>query len=286
MLTDAGTRYVTQTGKGTPREAQPSRLAVVVIGVFGLLFVALPLLALTVVGVSPAFTGEVAPSTWTLDNFRLLFDNKTASDAITNSLVVAVGGVVVALVAGYLIADVLYRARGVGFVRSTIDVIVNLPLGVPAVVFGAGFLYTYTQGPVMLYGTRWVIILVYLTLMLPFTTRLQLAARMSLGDSFEEAAAVCGAGIIRTHATIVLPLTRTALSGAAAIMFVLLTHEFAASLLVRSIDSQVMGTVLFNLLDVSSNAAAAMALLMCILTTIGVALAIWAGGGTKTLDRL
>jgi len=285
MLTDSNTRYVTQ-GKGTPREAQPSRLAVLVIGVFGILFVALPLLALIVVGVSPAFTGEIAPSTWTLDNFRVLFDNKTASNAIENSLIVAVGGVVVALVVGYLIADVLYRARGVGFVRSTIDVIVNLPLGVPAVVFGAGFLYTYTKGPVMLYGTRWVIILVYLTLMLPFTTRLQLAARTSLGNSFEEAAAVCGAGVVRTHTSIVLPLTRTSLSGAAAIMFVLLTHEFAASLLVRSIDSQVMGTVLYNLLDVSSNAAAAMALVMCIVTTIGVTVAMWAGGGTKTLDRL
>ena len=36
------------------------------------------------------------------------------------------------------------------------------------------------------------------------------------------------------------------MGGAAALMFVLLTHEFAASVLVRSSTTQVMGTVLFD----------------------------------------
>ena len=58
-----------------------------------------------------------------------------------------------------------------------------MPLGIPAVVFGVGFLLTYTQEPFFLYGTRWVIILVYVTLMLPFTTRMQLAGMVALGDS-------------------------------------------------------------------------------------------------------
>ena len=64
----------------------------------------------------------------------------------------------------------------------------------PAVVFGAGFLFTYTQPPLVLYGKTIVIVLVYVTLMLPFTTRMQLAARYSLGDSFEAAARASGAG--------------------------------------------------------------------------------------------
>ena len=45
----------------------------------------------------------------------------------------------------------------------------------PPSLFGAGFLLTYTEGPFVLYGTRWVIVLVYVTLMLPFATRMQLA---------------------------------------------------------------------------------------------------------------
>src|SRR5690606_37532627 len=105
-----------------------------------------------------------------------------------------------------------------------VDLIVSLPLGVPAVVFGAGFLFTYTKPPLVLYGTDWVLIVVYVTLMLPYTVRLQLAARMSLGDSYEAAARVSGAGVIRTHTSILLPMLRVPIAGAAALMFVLLTH--------------------------------------------------------------
>ncbi len=60
------------------------------------------------------------------------------------------------------------------------DLITALPLGIPAVIFGVGFLLTYTQPPFILYGTRTVIILVYVVLMLPFATRLQMTALLAL----------------------------------------------------------------------------------------------------------
>jgi iron(III) transport system permease protein len=139
----------------------------------------------------------------------------------------------------------------------------------------------------VLYGTNWVIVLVYVTLMLPYATRLQLAARIALGNSYEEASRVAGAGPIRTILEIIVPLTRSALSGAAALMFVLLSHEFAASLFVRSSRSQVMGTILFDIWNAGTyGLVAAMALVMCAVTTVGVLAAVWLGGGLKTLDQI
>jgi len=181
----------------------------------------------------------------------------------------------------------IYRRQTNRFVRGVLDLVVNVPIGVPAVVFGAGFLYTYTQGPFVLYGTKAVIVLVYVTLMLPFTTKLQLAARISLGDAYEEASRTSGAGRLRTDWSIVVPLTRGAISGAAALMFVLLSHEFTASLFVRSSRTQVMGTVLYDIWTTGTyGLVAAMALVMCLITTLGVVVAVWLGGGLKTLDRL
>ena len=79
---------------------------------------------------------------------------------------------------------------------------------------------------------------------------------------------------------------RSALGGAAALMFVLLTHEFAASLLVRSSTTQVMGTVLY---DYWGNGTyplvAAIALIMTGVTTIGVVIAVMVGG-SAALSRL
>ena len=91
-----------------------------------------------------------------------------------------------------------------------------------------------------------MIVLVYVTLMLPFATRMQLAALTSLGDGYVEAARVSGSNVIGANLKVVIPLLRSAFGGAAALMFVLLTHEFAASVLVRSSTTQVMGTVLYD----------------------------------------
>ena len=78
------------------------------------------------------------------------------------------------------------------------DLITALPLGIPAVIFGVGFLLTYTQPPLILYGTRTVIVLVYIVLMLPFATRMQMTAMLSLGNTYTEASATSGASPLVT----------------------------------------------------------------------------------------
>jgi iron(III) transport system permease protein len=167
-----------------------------------------------------------------------------------------------------------------------IDFIVAMPLGIPAVIFGVGFLLTYTRQPFVLYGTRWVIILVYVTLMLPFTTRMQLSGMLALGDSYVEASRVSGAGALRTNLKIVLPLMRSTIGGASALMFVLLMNEFAASLLVRAPTTQVMGTVLFDYYTNGSYPlVACIALIMTLVTAVGVGIAV-AIGGSDVFSKL
>jgi len=272
-------RFVSDVGKGSRIVGRSSKGAAVAIGCYSFLSTMLPLLALVAVSLSPYWSGKIKPSVWTFDNFRAVFQTPQTSAGIRTSLIVAITAVAISLPIGYLIAEVLHHRRGSKLARGLLEVIVSLPLGVPAVVFGAGFLFTYTQGPFVLYGTYWVLIIVYVTLMLPFATRMQLAARMSLGESYEAASRISGAGVIRTHLNVVLPMTRGAVSGSAALMFVLLSHEFAASLLVRSAQTQVMGTVFYDYwVNASFPMVAAMGLLMALITALGVGLALAFGG--------
>ena len=89
-----------------------------------------------------------------------------------------------------------------------------------------------------------------------------------------------------TSRRITLPLMRPAVLSAVALMFILLTHEFAASLLVRAPTTQVMGTRLY---DLWTNGlypqVAAMALLMTVVTGLGVFVAMLIGG-RNVLDNL
>jgi iron(III) transport system permease protein len=131
----------------------------------------------------------------------------------------------------------------------------------------------------VLYGTSWVLVVVYVTLMLPFTTSMQLSGMMQLGSAYIEASRVCGAGALLTDARVTLPLMRSTMGGAAALMFVLLTHEFTASVLVRSPSNQVMGTVLFDYWQNGSYPlVAAIAIVMTGVTAIGVFAAMLLGG--------
>ena len=62
-------------------------------------------------------------------------------------------------------------------------------------------------------------------------------------------------------------------------MFILLTHEFTASMLVRSPTSQVMGTVLFDYwTNGSYPLVAAIALVMTLVTGVGMLAAVLIGG--------
>jgi iron(III) transport system permease protein len=147
------------------------------------------------------------------------------------------------------------------------------------VIFGVGFLLTYTQPPLILYGTKAVIILVYIVLMVPFSTRMQMTAMLSLGETYAEASATSGASPFVTNIRVILPLMRPTVLSSVALMFILLTHEFAASLLVRAATTQVMGTLLFDLWENGSYPlVAAMALLMTAVTSIGVVVAMLVGG--------
>jgi iron(III) transport system permease protein len=113
-----------------------------------------------------------------------------------------------------------------------------------------------------------------------------MTALLALGETYAEASATSGAGPVATNRHVILPLMRPAVLSAVALMFILLTHEFAASLLVRSATTQVMGTRLFDLwANGSYPLVAAMAIVMTAVTGLGVVIAMIVGG-RNVLDNL
>lgn len=280
LLLGDQTRFVTHRGLAFRSPGKPSYLAVAAVALYTVLATVLPLVGLGIVALSPYWSGDIDVSAFSLDNFREVLDQTSVQSGIRTSVVASAVAVVITIPIGFVISSILVARSRNRLVRTLIDMIVSLPLGIPAVVFGVAFLLTYTQGPFVLYGTRWVLILVYVTLMLPFATRVQLAGMLSLGTAYSEASRVSGSGVLRTNARVIVPLMRSSIAGAAALMFVLLSHEFAASLAVKSSTTRVMGAVLF---DYYSNGysypeVACIALIMTLVTTIGVFVAILIGG--------
>jgi iron(III) transport system permease protein len=83
-----------------------------------------------------------------------------------------------------------------------------------------------------------------------------------------------------------VPLLRPTLGAAAALMFVLLSHEFAASLLVRAPTTQVMGTILYDFYENGGYPlVSVISIVMIAVTTAGVLVAV-AIGGSEAFKKL
>jgi iron(III) transport system permease protein len=166
-----------------------------------------------------------------------------------------------------------------------IDFFATLPIAVPASLMGFGLLFVYSQPPIQIYGTNAVIIVTYVTLMIGHSTRLQFTTLVATGQEFLEASRACGAGPLRSLFRVLLPMCRKGMAATAALTFVLLFHEFSASLMVRSARTQVIGSVMYDVWagGVFSEVAV-LALIMVVVTVLGVVLA-GLLGGTDSLQR-
>ena len=74
-------------------------------------------------------------------------------------------------------------------------------------------------------------------------------------------------------------MCRKGIAATAALTFVLLFHEFSASLMVRSARTQVIGSVMYDVWAGGIySEVAVLALIMVVVTVLGVCIAAWMGG--------
>jgi iron(III) transport system permease protein len=278
-------RYVTTGGRNSRPIGQGGLLVQFGLAIYGLIALVLPLGALVLVSLQPFWSQNVVVGDFTLDNFRQVLTTPALVGTMRNSLLYALGAAVIALPLAHICARIIFRRERRAFLSGIMDLIVSIPIGIPAGIFGVGFLVLFTETPLRLYGHGFGVVVVYVAIVLPFATRLQLAALANLGTELHSVAAACGAGLLRRILTVDIPLMRTSFGASAALIVVIASHEFSASIFVVSVNTQVMGTQLYELFNFSSySAAAAMAVVMCLITVVGVSIA-FITGGAGALNR-
>lgn len=281
-------RFVVVSARSRNDVRKPRRGSAVVILTYFVLSTVLPLLALIYVAFSRYWSGDLDFSGMTTANFEeVLFHRPQLTDAIWNSVSTATVAVLIVIPLGFACAYAALQTTSIHpRTRRLIDITVGLPVAIPAALFGFAMLFAYTRAPFQLYGTTAILVVTYVTLMLPHGTRLQLSSLIATGQEFREASRASGAGPIRTFLFVLLPMSRKGIAAAAAIMFVLLFHEFTASLMVRSSQTQVMGSILYDIYTGGLYPqVAVMALIMVVVTMAGVGAAM-AIGGSDALEKM
>ena len=246
-------RYVTVTGKAyRPRLVSLGRWqgASTALGVVLLLLVAgLPLFVL----VWNAFLPYPQAPSWasikllTVKNFAAALDYEPAKRAVVNSLVLGIGAGVIATAIGALIAWMNLRLRIAPRVVAMLDQLATAPLAIPGMIFGVGLAWLYLVLPVPIYGTRWILLLAYIAIHLPFAVRICHSGLSQLHPELEEAGAVAGAGWVVRMLRIVLRLTIPSL--VASVLYVALRafREYAASIFLTAPGTEVFAVLVLDM---------------------------------------
>ncbi|MFJ5173854.1 ABC transporter permease [Streptomyces griseoviridis] len=193
---------------------------------------ALPLLVVLGASLATHWSG-VLPSGPTLDHYRTATRGE-ALQALTTSLVTAVTASLLALTAGTwaALAGAALRRRQ----RRFLEALFVLPVAVPSVVVGLAVLVAFSQPPVLLNGTRWIVVAAHTVLVTAFAHQSVSAALGRLDPAYAQAAASLGARPAHVLRRVTLPLLLPSLTAAAGLCFALSMGELSATMMLYPPD--------------------------------------------------
>jgi iron(III) transport system permease protein len=181
----------------------------------------------------------------TLRNYGfVLFGYEAGMLSIRNSLVTS-GLAATLAVPLTAVAAYLAERRIVRF-GSLLAFLAMVPLVIPGMVFAVGLFAAYSSGPIILYGTLWILVLAYLTKHLPFAFMSCRAALSSVYLELESAASLLGASRLRVLRDITAPLIKNGLLGGWILVFTPSLKELSASVLLYNSRTTVIPTAIMD----------------------------------------
>jgi iron(III) transport system permease protein len=221
---------------------------------------------------------------YSLVHFERLFANPLALRSILNTMEV---GLITALVGGVLAFAIGYTVNRTSLpARRGIDVVSTLPVAIPGLVVGVAYLWAWIGLPGGLYGTIWILALAFIARFLPDTVKALSTSLLQIHRELEEAAWICGRGLIGTIRSIVLPLARPGVIAAMTLLFILAIRELGSSLFLYTSKTMVMAVLLLDYYEGGNvGITAAFSLVQTVLLGILIGIAhLLSRGGTRSGD--
>ena len=208
----------------------------------------------------------------TLHNFNFVFFELSATKlAMKNTFLLgalaATCGTLLALVIAYLTA----RAAVAG--HRVLGFLATAPIAIPGIVLGVGLFLAYTRGPIVLYGTLWILLLAYLTIELPAAYQQLQSSFRALSPELEEASRILGATRLKTLRTITAPLLGPSLIATWCFIFVAVVRELSAAVILFTSETKVLSVLIFDLKESGDLAAISVLGLTMLIITAAVIVA-------------
>ena len=248
-LTRHSARYVTVAGKGFS-----GRLLVLgawrwpafaLVGGYALFATVLPMGALLLSSVLKNSTASLTADQFTWRHYEAFFGAPEMRGALMNTVLLSVGAGLCCAFAGFVISFGDIRRSGIA--TRILSVASTVPVAVPGLVYGVGFLWLSLRTP--LYGTVWVLLLAYLAKFIPFGVLMSRGGLQQIHPDLEGSARMSGATPMQAIRFITLPLMRLTLASVGFSVVLLCVKELSASALLYTNRSQVLSVLTWQYMD-------------------------------------
>ncbi len=264
--------YVALTGKGGERRPMPLGPWKWLVLAYCLFVVTLsffmPLVVICQAAFAKAWGRGFSLDNLTFDNvYRTVFDNDLTRVATWHTFMYAGTASLIAIALALCIAYIVNRNLVNRHVGSVLSFLTMAPFVVPGIVLAIGFYAAYTNPPLLLYGTAWILILAFTTRFLPIAFVNASSAIRSINPELEDAVRILGGSRWRAIFDVVAPLLKRSLAGAFILVFIPATRELSTAIFLYSINTQVLSVLLFDKSDEGNfESLAAIGLLLVVIT--------------------
>lgn len=214
--------------------------------IFLVIYILMPIVVTLVMSFNDAQMIRFPITSWSLRWYEDFFNSRQWTEALTNSIVIALGTTAISTSAGVLAAWAFERYT-IPF-RGFWYFLIILPLFMPGIVLGLGVAITFGGiqiGSFSLYGSQGLVMIAHSLWAMPLVFMLMEATFKTVDYKVVEASYDLGGRPVRTFFEIVLPMVSTGITSSALFAFVISLNEFVMALFLTDRDTQTLPVLMW-----------------------------------------
>jgi iron(III) transport system permease protein len=237
-----------------------------------------------------AWTTQLLPPEYTLDNYRSLASQRELWRPITNSIGMSAVATAANAIVCFAIAYVVVLSRAPG--KRAIALLSALPWAIPATAIALGLAATFDRNApaqlrVLLVGTFWILPLAYFIRNIPLVTSAIEGSLRQMDPTLEDAARGLGASRWLSLRRVVLPAARPGLVAGTMLAGVAAVGEFVASVVLYTHANRPISVeILSQVRSTAFGTAAAYSVLLILLVLAITVGARWLEGRGVQTERV
>ncbi|MBO1001770.1 ABC transporter permease [Pseudogracilibacillus auburnensis] len=203
----------------------------------------LPQLVVTFTSFLETKGGQVYTGNFSLENYRNIFLAKDTA-VIWNTYKMGLMAIVIIVVLGVLISYLTVRKKNI--ITSILDTVSMFPFIIPGSVLGISFIFAFSDKPIVLSGTVFIMIMSFAIRRMPYTIRSSTAIISQISPSIEEAAISLGASETKAFRRVLVPMMMPGVMAGAIMSWITVISELSSSIILYTSNTQTLTVSIYT----------------------------------------